>query len=171
MKNKLVRIISLVVAVFLVLGTLPQIPLRVQAASEGEALGTLLEGKTLSILGDSISTYDGVSRGENVPNATIKNNWSYYPALSVTDPSDTWWQQTADALGMKILVNNSWSGSYMLPERYDENSGTGTPGAWVDRCVQLHTDAGETPDMIAIFLGTNDYTQRTSLGIDMGSYE
>ena len=52
-------------------------------------------------------------------------------------------------------MNNSWSVSCLLNER------SGTVGAYLDRCVQLHDDtvgnAGQKPDIIAIFLGTNDY--------------
>ena len=55
---------------------------------------------------------------------------------------------------MRLLVNNAWSGSCVF------NTRSGTPGAYIDRCVQLHDDtgsnAGEEPDIIAIYLGTND---------------
>lgn len=41
------------------------------------------------------------------------------------------------------------------------NTRSGNGGAYIDRCVQLHDDTGENagqqPDIIAVFLGTNDY--------------
>jgi len=34
--------------------------------------------------------------------------------------------------------------------------GAGTKGAWQERCVQLHSNAGISSDIIAVFMGTND---------------
>jgi hypothetical protein len=60
-----------------------------------------LEGKTISILGDSISTFAGVSNDPNV-NETLAGSAVFYQdgTLGVSR-KDTWWQQTADQLGMK----------------------------------------------------------------------
>lgn len=115
-------------------------------------------GLTISILGDSISTYTGISSGAaaSTTNSTIGNNDVYYTAGRFdVYQADTWWQQAADALGAKVLVNNAWSGSCVYQTR------SGTVGAYADRCVQLHDDtganSGEKPDIIAVYLGTNDY--------------
>ncbi|MBQ8584942.1 MAG: hypothetical protein IJ452_01495 [Butyricicoccus sp.] len=121
-------------------------------------------GKTISILGESISTFENRSNGMAAyqTNSTIGRNWIFYEENEYPDVSaeDTWWQQVADQMGMRVLVNNSWSGSHLLKEE------CGTPGAYVDRCVQLHDDTGankgETPDIIAIFMGTNDQTNAPS---------
>lgn len=117
------------------------------------------QGKFFSILGDSISTYTHVSDGNaaDTCNSTIRHNAVYYaPGTWGVMREDTWWQQAVDRLGMKLLVNNSWSGSCVLKPRF------GTVGAYADRCVQLHADAGEyagrDPDLIAVFIGTNDYS-------------
>ena len=123
-------------------------------------------GKKISILGDSISTYANYSNSSAAltTNSTIGKGAVYYPRSGFdVAVEDTWWKKTADRLGMEILVNNSWSGSCLL------NTRSGTVGAYLDRCVQLHDDtgdnAGEHPDIIAIFLGTNDfYTYPDSLG-------
>ncbi|MBQ2900175.1 MAG: hypothetical protein IJE28_10565, partial [Oscillospiraceae bacterium] len=109
-------------------------------------------GKKVSILGDSISTYAGISNNTDY-NSTIGKNAVYYSTGSLGGFEQTWWQQTIDALGMELCVNNSWSGSTVLHTR------SGTVGAYVDRCVQLHNDhTGENPDIIAVFMGTNDYS-------------
>jgi lysophospholipase L1-like esterase len=110
-----------------------------------------LEGKTISILGDSISTFAGVSNDPNV-NETLAGSAVFYQdgTLGVSR-KDTWLQQTADQLGMKVLVNNSWSGSHAW------KTSAGTVGAYIDRCVQLHSSAGIDPDLIALYLGTNDF--------------
>jgi hypothetical protein len=115
------------------------------------------DGLKISILGDSISTYVNASSGtaSTITNSTINGGAVYYTAgkLGVYQ-GDTWWQQTADALGGSILVNNSWSGSCVFSTR------SGTVGAYIDRCIQLHDNtglnAGEEPDIIFVYLGTND---------------
>ena len=117
-------------------------------ASARQATG--LEGKTLSILGDSISTYAGVSNSVDANWTLVNNKVFYTTGYEGLFCQDTWWQQAADQLGMRVLVNNSWSGSCMFME------GAGTPGAYEQRCVQLHNNAGQKPDIIAVFIGTND---------------
>ena len=66
---------------------------------------------------------------------------------------DTWLQQVIDALGMELLVNNSWSGSCVFQPRM----GAASVG-YGDRAVNLHNDhTGEEPDIILIQLGGNDF--------------
>ena len=110
-------------------------------------------GKTISILGDSISTYVDVSNNPAY-NSTIGENVLYYGAKNIdVTQSETWWQQVIDALNMKLCVNNSWSGSCVLYER------SGAGGAYISRCEQLHNDnTGEEPDVIVVFMGTNDFS-------------
>ena len=110
-------------------------------------------GKTISILGDSISTYVDVSNNPAY-NSTIGENVLYYGAKNIdVTQSETWCQQVIDALDMKLCVNNSWSGSTVLHER------SGTGGAYISRCEQLHNDnTGEEPDVIVVFMGTNDFS-------------
>ena len=111
----------------------------------------MLQGKTISILGASISTYAGISNNAEL-NETIGNNAVYYTeGRHGVYADDTWWMQVINDFGMRLLVNNSWSGSSLLHER------NGTKGAYVDRCVQLHNNVGEDPDIIAIQMGTNDF--------------
>jgi len=116
-------------------------------------------GKYFSILGDSISTFQDVSAGEAAgkSNSTIHDNAVYYaPGVWGVMREDTWWQQAIDRLGLRLLVNNSWSGSCILNPR------SGAAGTYADRCVQLHADvgehAGQNPDLIAVFMGTNDFS-------------
>lgn len=117
-----------------------------------EAKEYAAETRYISILGDSISTYIGVSNDPDA-NSTIANNNVYYSAgRHGVYQADTWWQQVVDSTDLELLVNNSWSGSCIYQER------SGTVGAYIDRCVQLHNNAGTTPDVIAVFLGTNDFS-------------
>lgn len=120
-----------------------------------------LDGKTISILGDSISTYTGISNDTST-NTTIGSNAVYYTGSNagITNVSQTWWQQTVDSTGAKLLVNNSWSGSKVFD--------TAESAAYKDRCGQLHSDTGvnkgKNPDIIAVYIGINDFDDKVELG-------
>ncbi len=99
-------------------------------------------GKTVSILGDSISTF-----ANYVPDGY--SCFYPYPSADVKDVNYTWWMRTINQLGMKLLKNNSWSGSCV-------SAGTGPSAAVNDsRLVEL-TKGTERPDIIFIFMGAND---------------
>jgi len=112
-----------------------------------------LAGKTVSILSHSASTYAGVSNN-TADNSTIGKNDVYYTAgRHGVYREDTWWQQAADALGLRLLVNNSWSGSCVFQPR----KGAASVG-YGERAVNLHNDhTGEEPDIIWVYLGCNDF--------------
>ena len=118
-----------------------------------------LEGKKLSILGDSISTYSGLSNNASTTNNTIGSNAVYYPKADIDAADETWWKQTADYTNMDVLVNNSWSGSRVL-----NNNGA----AYLERCVQLHdntgSNTGTNPDVIAVYIGINDFNAGLNCG-------
>ncbi len=115
--------------------------------------GHAYTGKTVSILSASTSTYAGVSNNTSA-NSTIGNNDVYYTeGRHGVYLKDTWWQQAADALGMRVLVNNSWSGSCVFQPR----KGAASVG-YGDRAVNLHNDhTGEQPDVIWVYIGCNDF--------------
>ncbi len=115
-----------------------------------------LSNKKLSILGDSISTFTGVSNDASA-NATIGNNEVFYYSQITMD--DTWWKQAADAADMSILVNNSWAGSNVAT-----NYGNETKGGCTARAENLHDVNGVTPDIIAVYMGINDCGCLTELG-------
>ena len=118
-----------------------------------------LNGKKLSILGDSISTYKGVSNNAEI-NSTIENNEVFYGTQNTTvAESDTWWQQAADNTGMSVLVNNSWAGANVAT-----NFGNTTKGGCTARAENLHNNDGENPDIIAVYMGINDNGCLTGLG-------
>ena len=122
-----------------------------------------MQGKTFSILGDSISTFEGYSNNSTQTNSTIANNCVRYgpvgsgKAFVLNTVSETWWMQIADQLSMKLCVNNSSGGSMV--------NGTGSNNiapAYLDRCVQLHMDANRennqivNPEYIMVYMGVND---------------
>lgn len=119
-----------------------------------------LDGKTISVLGDSISTFTGISNDTTV-NTTIGSNAVYYGGSNagITSADQTWWKQAVDSTGAKLLVNNSWSGSKVY---------NGGGAAYDERCVQLHSDTGANkgtnPDIIAVYIGINDFNGKVELG-------
>ena len=154
------RAVSVLLAAVIMLGFIPSKAFAAEA--ESVSATNKFAGKTVSILGDSISTFGGVSK-DTSSNSTIGSNAAYYTGQGGVMRADTWWQQCIDALDMTLLVNNSWSGSCVFQPRKGEAS-----VGYTDRCVNLHNDhTGEEPDIILIFLGTNDlknYPQ--TLGIE-----
>ena len=105
----------------------------------------MLRGKKLSILGDSISTYKGVSNDDSA-NATIGGNAYFY--RPIFELSDTYWARLMERTGMTLCVNNSWSGGN-LSGRSDATSG-------VSRARNLSHSNGDKPDVIIVFMGIND---------------
>ncbi len=149
------RMLSLLLAALLLL------PAGLPALASEEPEEPAPDRLTISILGDSNSAYTGWSEGAaaDTTNSTIRNNSAWYEESDMPVES-MWWYLAARELGAEILVNNSWTGSCVLAEN-EPYAGAGTEG-WRDRCVNLHDDtgenAGEEPDIIAIFLGTCDCT-------------
>ena len=115
-------------------------------------------GKTVSILGDSISTYKNY-----IPSGYA--SFYPYPTADVSDVNYTWWMRTINSLGMRLLKNNSWSGSCV-------SAGTGVSAATNDsRLVEL-TKGTERPDIIFIFMGANDCgSSNVSLSSFQTSYQ
>ncbi len=115
---------------------------------------------TISILGDSISTFTDYSSGKaaETTNTTIKNNFDYYkPGRFDVNVEDTWWHQAAEKLDAKILVNNSYSNTQIFnSSKYDVSDG------YLIRPYNLYDNTGENtgeePDIIAVYIGTNDFS-------------
>ena len=106
----------------------------------------MLTDKKLSILGDSISTYKGVSNDAAANSSTRYNPYFYAEPFPL---EKTYWMRLMQAFGMQLCVNNSWSGGNL--------SGTYDPDSGVNRACQLARDNGEMPDYIIVFMGLNDF--------------
>ena len=134
-----------------------------EASEEAGAASGEQKRLTISILGDSNSAYHGWSDGAaaDTTNSTIRDSNTYFEESDIA-VEDMWWYIAAEDLDAEILVNNSWSGSCVFGPN-EPYAGEGTDGCG-DRCVNLHDDtgenAGEEPDIIVIFLGTDDCTFR-----------
>lgn len=144
-----------------------------------------LHGKIISIMGDSISTYDGW-----IPNSEGKDDGTgtlmhavFYPNYGsyVNNVNMTWWHKLIfDKFKAKLGVNESWSGSFVGNNK-DANSATPTschaPGndTGPDTCMAGMTrikrlSANGTPDIIYVYGGTNDIAQPGTPGESLGSF-
>ncbi len=118
-----------------------------------------LEGLGISILGDSISTYDGwIPEGFNV----------FYPLSGdLTDVSQTWWKSLIDDTGMELCANNSSSGSTCSGDSLSIDDPMF--GCSDGRLSFLAGSQGRLPDIIVIYMGTNDLLNGVPIGDNDGT--
>ena len=113
-----------------------------------------LAGKTVSICGDSISTFTGY-----IPDYYSK----FYPEMGeITRVEDTWWMQMLERTGMELCRNASYSGSTVSGQSQDNGDGRYACGNC--RVLDLAGDEGEDPDVILILMGANDLLTDIPLG-------
>lgn len=120
----------------------------------------MFKGKKLSILGDSISTYKGVSNDENARRDLFYNPYFYQDPLPL---EKTYWSIVLKNLGMTLCVNNSWSGGNL--------SGIDNPDSGVNRASHLSRDDGTEPDVIIVFMGINDLGRDVDFSVFFADYQ
>lgn len=136
-------------------------PLGIALIERGSKLSSL-EDKTISIQGDSISTFAG----------TITNgNATYYSASHkfVNSIDATWWGLLINECRMRLIRNDAWSGSRI--------SGTGDNAMCsVARCSNIkHIDSTVdtyqygAPEIIVVMAGTNDVSGNVEMGTAVGA--
>ncbi len=105
-----------------------------------------MPAKTFSIMGDSISTFEGC-----VPDGyTLFYNDERLERSGVLRPEDTWWSHAVRAFGGTVLADSAWSGSMV--------EGAGFPAASSpERAAALLGPDGQAPDAVLVFMGINDY--------------
>jgi len=120
------------------------------------------DGRTadsVSILGDSISTFRGY-----VP----AGYYDFFPENGlVSDVNDTWWKRVLDETGWTLYVNGSSSGATCT----GDSTGTADPqcGCNEFRTGALYGPDGASPDIIIVYMGTNDLLQSVPLGDNDGT--
>ena len=118
-----------------------------------------LTGTSFSILGDSISTFQGYNP---------VGYYAFFPESGeVERAEDTWWQRVADDLELTLYTNGSSSGATVA----GDSTGTEDPQC---ACNELRTNdlsgpEGMCPDRVVIYLGTNDMLKAVPLGDNDGT--
>lgn len=114
---------------------------------------------TVSILGDSISTFkDYIPAGY----------YDFFPENGqVSDVDDTWWKRVIDDKGWTLCVNGSSSGATCA----GDSAGTDNPqcGCNEFRTGALYGPDGQAPDVIIVYMGTNDLLQSIPMGDNDGT--
>lgn len=136
-------------------------PLGIALIERGGKLSAL-EDKTISIQGDSISTFAGT---------ITDGNATYYSASHkfVNSIDATWWGLLINECRMRLIRNDAWSGSRI--------SGTGDNAMCsVARCSNIkHIDSTVdtyqygAPEIIVVMAGTNDVAGNVEMGTADGA--
>lgn len=136
-------------------------PLGIALIERGSKLSSL-EDKTISIQGDSISTFAGT---------ITDGNATYYSASHkfVNSIDATWWGLLINECRMRLIRNDAWSGSRI--------SGTGDNAMCsVARCSNIkHIDPTVdtyqcgAPEIIVVMAGTNDVSGNVEMGTANGA--
>ncbi len=114
----------------------------------------LLEGKRISILGDSLSTYEGISNDKE-KQFTLVSNPSYYRFPFPLE--STYWMRLIAKFNLRLCVNNAWSGAFLtthFPGVGLDPLKKRSPG--VERVDYLADSQGNSPDLLLIVMGLND---------------
>ena len=133
----------------------PEIEEEVVQTQEPEQLA----GTSFSILGDSISTFQGY-----IP----VGYYDFFPGNGeVNAVEDTWWQIVAGDLELTLYANGSSSGATVA----GDSTGTADPQC---ACNEFRTNdlagaQGACPDVIIVYLGTNDLLEAVPLGDNDGT--
>lgn len=104
-------------------------------------------GKLFSVIGDSISTFEGYI----TPGNSVFYNAERQRSLDVPTVDHTWWKRTIDELGGLLNTNDSWSGSRV--------SGDGQGLAFL-RTNRIDANT----DVCMIMIGINDLSGNVPLG-------
>lgn len=136
-------------------------PLGIALIERGSKLSSL-EDKTISIQGDSISTFAGT---------ITDGNATYYSASHkfVNSIDATWWGLLINECRMRLIRNDAWAGSRI--------SGTGNNAMCsVARCSNIKhinstvdTYQYGAPEIIVVMAGTNDVSGNVEMGTADGA--
>lgn len=116
-------------------------------------------GKKLSILGDSISTYYGW-----IPDGYAQ----FFPMEGdVGNVNQTWWKMLMDDTGMQFCANSSCAGSTCVGDSLSDDDPKFACSNY--RIDDLIGKGGDYPDIIIVYMGTNDLLMGIPLGENDGT--
>lgn len=108
----------------------------------------------VSILGDSYSTFEGYL----TPDTNAVWYWDKeWECTDVRTVRQTWWHQLLKETGMKLCVNNSFSGATICHTGYDKAD-------YSDRSFCTRLPYLGSPDIILVFGATNDEWAHAPIG-------
>ncbi|MCM1086718.1 MAG: GDSL-type esterase/lipase family protein [Muribaculaceae bacterium] len=126
--------------------------------TQREEITEKMAGKTLSILGDSLSTYEGWIPGGYV---------DFFPRNGeLTDISQTWWDILLKHTGLELCVNGSSAGSTCVG---DSLSTDDPKYGCSDYRIGDLCGGGVWPDIIIVYMGTNDLLISVPIGDNDGT--
>jgi len=111
-----------------------------------------IESPRISILGDGVSTFAGITLDNDLCSLYGAHNKSF---TGLNTPEETWWMQVAQLMGGSILANNSVLASFVSHEGQFSATQTG-------RLHKLRTEEVE-PDLILVYLGMTDVANNVPL--------
>lgn len=116
-------------------------------------------GKKLSILGDSISTFEG----------WIPDGYSIFFPMNgeVGNVDETWWKRLIDETGMQLCANGSSSGSTCSGDSVSIDDPAYACSDY--RIEGLIGSGGAYPDIIIVYMGTNDCIKNIPIGENDGT--
>ena len=134
-----------------------------EAAEEEEfqkmvkAVRTHYAAQSVSMMGDSISTFSKVTDNTAYSDALHLNRTYYWGTSgSVTCSEETWWGKFADQAAMDYCVMHGWSSSRAYGGGRDKNDDRPWTDSMLQRATELTNKSGDTPELILVYLGIND---------------
>lgn len=124
-----------------------------------EEIKELFRDKKLAVLGDSISTYEGW-----IPEGYA----GFFPMEGeVYDVDATWWKMLIDETDMQFCANSSSAGSTCVGDSLSlDNPKYACSNYRIDALIG---NGGVYPDIIIVYMGTNDFLSGAPLGENDGT--
>lgn len=120
-----------------------------------------LEDRTISIQGDSITTFAGTITDGNAAYYSVKHKY-------VNTIDATWWGLLVNECRMRLIRNDAWSGSRISGSGANAMNNTARCAALKNINSKVNTYQFGAPEIIVIMAGTNDVSGNVTLG-EIGS--
>ena len=120
-----------------------------------------LEDRTISIQGDSITTFAGTITDGNAAYYSVNHKY-------VNTIDATWWGLLVNECRMRLIRNDAWSGSRISGSGANAMNNTARCAALKNIDSEVDTYQLGAPEIIVIMAGTNDVSGNVALG-EIGS--
>jgi len=120
------------------------------------------KGKVISVLGDSISTFEGYIPTDDGFN--LKHLARYPQDNLLTDVNETWWMQVINSFGAKLGINDSWRGATMCGAVPVTSGVSGELSSMSNLQRIRNLGSNGKPDVIMLYGGTNDIAHVEKIG-------